>query len=117
MRGFIVAGVAYLVFASTSFRPNKIVRLPRDNYPWYEFITQVRYLTQASEPKWTASSARWGNLVFSTFLPHRDRLEFAQIKLALEQCGASPSEAASIFDQAIVALDTYQFPRRGCAGR
>jgi nucleoside 2-deoxyribosyltransferase len=49
---------------------------------------------------------------FSTFLPHRDGLEFAQLKPALEQCGASPSEAASIVDQAIFALDTYQLLRR-----
>jgi nucleoside 2-deoxyribosyltransferase len=49
---------------------------------------------------------------FSTFLPHRDGLEFAQLKPALEQCGASPSEAASIVDQAIFTLDTYQLLRR-----
>lgn len=48
---------------------------------------------------------------FSTFLPHRDGLEFAQIKPALEQCGASPSEAARIIDRAIFALDTYQLLR------
>ncbi|WP_375509189.1 nucleoside 2-deoxyribosyltransferase [uncultured Caballeronia sp.] len=49
---------------------------------------------------------------FSTFLPHRDGLEFAQIKPALERCGASPSEAARIIDKAIFALDTYQLLRR-----
>jgi nucleoside 2-deoxyribosyltransferase len=49
---------------------------------------------------------------FSTFLPHRDGLEFAQLKPALEQCGASPNEAVSMLNKAIFALDTYQLLRR-----
>ncbi len=49
---------------------------------------------------------------FSTFLPHRDGLEFAQLKPALEKLGASPNEAASIVDKAIFSLDTYQLLRQ-----
>jgi|GraSoi2013_115cm_1033766.scaffolds.fasta_scaffold78677_1 nucleoside 2-deoxyribosyltransferase len=49
---------------------------------------------------------------FSTFLPHRDGLEFAQLKPELEKLGASPNEAASIVDRAIFSLDTYQLLRQ-----
>lgn len=49
---------------------------------------------------------------FSTFLPHRDGLEFARLKPELEKLGASVDEAAHILDRAIFSLDTYQLLER-----
>lgn len=49
---------------------------------------------------------------FMTFLPHRDGLEFARLKPALEQLGVSTEESARILDRAIFSLDTYQLLRR-----
>jgi nucleoside 2-deoxyribosyltransferase len=49
---------------------------------------------------------------FSTFLPHRDGLEFAQLKPELEKLGASPDEAASAVEKAIFSLDTYHLLRQ-----
>lgn len=45
---------------------------------------------------------------FTTFLPHRDGLEFAKLKPELEKLGASVEDAAHILDRAIFSLDTYQ---------
>jgi nucleoside 2-deoxyribosyltransferase len=48
----------------------------------------------------------------TTFLPHRDGLEFAKLKPELEKLGASVEEAAHMLDRAIFSLDTYQLLRR-----
>ncbi|MFC6948653.1 nucleoside 2-deoxyribosyltransferase [Paraburkholderia dipogonis] len=48
----------------------------------------------------------------TTFLPHRDGLEFAKLKPELEKLGASVEEAADMLDRAIFSLDTYQLLRR-----
>ena len=48
----------------------------------------------------------------STFLPHRDGLEFAKLKPELEKLGASVEEAARMLDRAIFSLDTYQLLTR-----
>ncbi|MFM0118959.1 MULTISPECIES: nucleoside 2-deoxyribosyltransferase [unclassified Paraburkholderia] len=48
----------------------------------------------------------------TTFLPHRDGLEFAKLKPELEKLGASVEEAAHMLDRAIFRLDTYQLLRR-----
>ncbi|MFM0168256.1 nucleoside 2-deoxyribosyltransferase [Paraburkholderia sediminicola] len=47
----------------------------------------------------------------TTFLPHRDGLEFAKLKPELEKLGASVEEAAHMLDRAIFSLDTYQLLR------
>jgi nucleoside 2-deoxyribosyltransferase len=44
----------------------------------------------------------------STFLPHRDGLEFARLKPELEKLGASPQRADAIVNRAIFSLDTFQ---------
>ncbi|WP_244220992.1 nucleoside 2-deoxyribosyltransferase [Paraburkholderia aromaticivorans] len=48
----------------------------------------------------------------TTFLPHRDGLEFAKLKPELEKLGASVEEAAHMLERAIFSLDTYQLLRR-----
>ncbi|MFM0221371.1 nucleoside 2-deoxyribosyltransferase [Paraburkholderia dipogonis] len=48
----------------------------------------------------------------TTFLPHRDGLEFARLKPELEKLGASVEEAAHMLDRAIFSLDTFQLLRR-----
>jgi nucleoside 2-deoxyribosyltransferase len=48
----------------------------------------------------------------TTFLPHRDGLEFAKLKPELEKLGASVQEAARMLDHAIFSLDTYQLLER-----
>ncbi len=45
---------------------------------------------------------------FSTFLPHRDGLEFAELKPELERLGVSADEAIGMINRAIFSMDTYQ---------
>lgn len=44
---------------------------------------------------------------YTTFLPHRDGLEFAQLQPSLIQSGASEAEATRLVEEAIFALDAY----------
>jgi nucleoside 2-deoxyribosyltransferase len=44
----------------------------------------------------------------STFLPHRDELEFARLLPVLEAVSASPAIADAILQRAIFSLDVYE---------
>lgn len=45
---------------------------------------------------------------FSTFLPHRDGLEFAKLRPALARLVASDQQAENILNRAIFSLDVFQ---------
>ena len=52
---------------------------------------------------------------FSTFLPHRDGLEFAKLKPALHARGLGEREASLVLARAVFSLDTFELLRKADA--
>lgn len=52
---------------------------------------------------------------FSTFLPHRDGLEFAKLKPALHARGLGEREASLVLARAVFSLDTFELLQKADA--
>lgn len=61
----------------------------------------------AERDEMAAIAAALEGVGHTTFLPHRDGLEFAQLQPLLIQQGLSAPEAARVLERAIFALDVY----------